>query len=551
MSKKSNRVFHQKKSLISMGIFVLFLLVLPLNILSLVVMHSMLTSARESLETSISASLVTYMKDLDNRMTTSYFTLYEILSDKNTVNYLNSSSSSPQDWHYVYDRYQVYRKISEIPSISDFADGFYFDLPETDDFLYVDLASGDYLTQSNAAQTIRSLPVVDGKWHLYTNEQYTYMIRTLQTENYSYGVVVNCYNRLPQFDYKNYQLSFSCTAPEEDAHNISTSASSQNSDCVITFTWPYNEFSRHINLWVYFILASLLLFLLDAPTLAFLFQKKVCNPLKELNQAHHEILLGNEDYQISREPTSLEFTEAYDSFNTMAKTLKELRLNKINRELAYKEMQLNNLQLQIRPHFLLNMMNLLYTLVQTQQFEVSQEMILYLSQYFRYMFRNGKDLNLFAKELDLIKSYLQVSAFQHPGAFTVSYQIDPIIELIRIPPLLIHNFVENIIHHALLPNRVVHIVLFGEYDDHMVTLQISDDGRGMPKEDVDMINNRTFPESDIGKHVGIRNSITRLHYYFGEKAHVIVESCPDIGTTFSIYIPYDLEEASDEAFDCK
>ena len=97
MSKKSNRVFHQKKSLISMGIFVLFLLVLPLNILSLVVMHSMLTSARESLETSISASLVTYMKDLDNRMTTSYFTLYEILSDKNTVNYLNSSSSSPQD----------------------------------------------------------------------------------------------------------------------------------------------------------------------------------------------------------------------------------------------------------------------------------------------------------------------------------------------------------------------------------------------------------------------------------------------------------------------
>ena len=85
----------------------------------------------------------------------------------------------------------------------------------------------------------------------------------------------------------------------------------------------------------------------------------------------------------------------------------------------------------------------------------------------------------------------------------------------------------------------------------MVTLQISDDGRGMPKEDVDMINNRTFPEGDIGKHVGIRNSITRLHYYFGEKAQVIVESCPDIGTTFSIYIPYDLEEASDEAFDCK
>lgn len=535
-----------------MTVFILVIMILPLNIISFIIMNTVLVNARNSVISSISTNLASYMKDLDNRLTSSYYYLYEIASSNYCRKYFSENAKSSDHWSFVYDRYQLYRELAETPSLSDYADGFYFSRPDINDFLFVDLNNSDTMTQDNMPDIIREHSFPDEKWHLYSTGKYTFMIRNIVHENFSYGVIVNCQNNLPKFDYDNYELYFSTEAPEEDHNYISCSLKSGISDCILNFVWPYSELTGNINLWVYFMLFCVIIYLLAIPALYSVFKKYVGKPLNELNHAHHELKVGNEDYLIEAAPNTLEFTVAYDGFNNMAKTLKDLRLEKINRELAYKEMQLNNLQLQIRPHFLLNMMNLLYTLVQNHETAGAQEMILYLSQYFRYMFRNGKDLNLFAREFNLIQNYLKVSALQHPGAFTVSYQIDPVIDLMRIPPLLIHNFVENIIHHALLPDRVVHIVLFGEYEDHMVTLQISDDGRGMPKENVEMINNRTFPLGDSGKHIGIRNSITRLHYYYGEQAQISVESYPSMGTTFSIYIPYDLEEeANDEAFDCK
>lgn len=535
-----------------MTVFILVIMILPLNIISFIIMNTVLENAKDSVISSISTNLASYMEDLDNRLNSSYYYLYEISSGDYCRKYYSNSEGSRTHWTFVYDRYQLYREISEMPFLNDYADGFYFSRPDIDDFLFVDLNNSDFINQENSSDLIRSLSIPDQKWHLYSDQEYAYMIRNMIQNDFSYGVIVNCENNLPAFDYDNYELLFSTTVPEKAYDLISCSQKSGVSDCILHFVWPYSELTGNINLWVYFMFLCVFIYLLAIPTLYHIFKKHVGKPLNELNHAHHELLIGNEDYLIETASNTLEFAKAYDGFNNMAKTLKDLRLEKINRELAYKEMQLNNLQLQIRPHFLLNMMNLLYTLVQNHETTGAQEMILYLSQYFRYMFRNGKDLNLFAKELDLIRNYLSVSRLQHPGAFTVSYQIDPVIDLMRIPPLLIHNFVENIIHHALLPDRVVHIVLFGEYEDHMVTLQISDDGRGMPGEDVEMINNRTFPDGNSGKHIGIRNSITRLHYYFGEQAQVTVESCPGMGTTFSIYIPYDLEEeTNDETFDRK
>lgn len=77
-------------------------------------------------------------------------------------------------------------------------------------------------------------------------------------------------------------------------------------------------------------------------------------------------------------------------------------------------------------------------------------------------------------------------------------------------------------------------------------MQISDDGRGMSAEDVDMINHCSFPAEQTGRHVGIRNSITRLNYYYDGQAAVEVESSPGEGTTFTITIPYNLEEEYDD-----
>ena len=61
-------------------------------------------------------------------------------------------------------------------------------------------------------------------------------------------------------------------------------------------------------------------------------------------------------------------------------------------------------------------------------------------------------------------------------------------------------------------------------------------------EAIEAINHITDIPIDDGRNVGIKNSIYRLKYYYGEAASVVCDSEINIGTTFTITIPYNLEE---------
>lgn len=169
-------------------------------------------------------------------------------------------------------------------------------------------------------------------------------------------------------------------------------------------------------------------------------------------------------------------------------------------------------------------------------------MVLFLSDYFRYLFRSGSELQLFSKERKLIEDYMRITKIYYPESFEVSYHLDPLLDLMRVPPLLFHSFMENIIAHALLPTRRIHIVFSGEYEDGSATFYISDDGKGIDADALYSINHITDLPINDGKNVGIKNSIYRLKYYYGEQASVECDSEPNVGTTFTIEIPYNLEE---------
>lgn len=533
----------RKHSLISKTIFILILMILPLNIISILIMEAVIENTTASIMTAITSNLKTCTTYLDRKIDNTNYLLYTILESPECIEYLKQAD----DWTYTFHRRQVYQQSLSDLTLVEAADNMYFYVPAKNDFLFIDNDIRDFLTYETVQEIVTDISFTDGKWHLcHLDDGSAYLIRNIALEKGFYGAIINCQTDLPTFDYNEYSLVFSSYFISQEKNMLSCSSDTTRADCYLTFSIPRNEIIGYVESWKYFLFFISLICLLIIPILFFIFRKNIIRPLNVLNHAHYELQIGNESYQIIADAKSAEFDTAYQAFNNMAQNLQQLRLEKTNRELAYKQMQLTNLQLQIRPHFLLNTMNLLFSLIQSRQTEAAQELVLYLSQYFRYMFRKGKELELFEKELDLIKKYLHISKFHYPDAFTVSYQIDPVVCLLRIPPLLFHNFVENIIQHALLPDRVVHIVLFGEYDNKTVTIQISDDGCGMSEDDILMINNRTFPPNQEGRHIGIRNSITRLDYYFNGQAAIIAESELHNGTTFTITIPCNLDEDNDK-----
>lgn len=207
-------------------------------------------------------------------------------------------------------------------------------------------------------------------------------------------------------------------------------------------------------------------------------------------------------------------------------------------------MELRNLQLQIRPHFLLNTFNLIFTLAQRKETEGIMDIVIYLSDYFRYIFRSEKELELFPKELELLKGYAGVAALRYPEQVIFSFEFDPEIMLVRVPPLLILNFVENSIKHGIRKGKKLHICVWGNYEENRVTFHIIDDGNGM-NEDVLLYNrkilNGELEPSDLGSHIGLYNSLKRLKYFYGEEATIEVDSTPGTETVFKIKFPYSLE----------
>ena len=285
-----------------------------------------------------------------------------------------------------------------------------------------------------------------------------------------------------------------------------------------------------------------LLYFALIPILLFFLRRTFFIPLQVLNNAHRQLERGDSGYRILPAAGSTEFKEAYGCFNRMASSLQTLQKEVVEKETENKQLQIDYLQLQIRPHFLLNSFNVLYTLIQRGSREPAQEMVLFLSEYFRYLFRSGSELQPFAQERAMIEDYLRITKIYYPESFEVSFLLDPQLDTLQVPPLLLHSFVENIIAHALLPNRKVHIVFSGEYEEGLAIFMISDDGAGIPPKAVEAINRAGDGPVTEGENVGIRNSALRLRHYYGPGASVRCESEEQVGTTFTITIPCLLED---------
>lgn len=170
-----------------------------------------------------------------------------------------------------------------------------------------------------------------------------------------------------------------------------------------------------------------------------------------------------------------------------------------------------------------------------------QKIMLYLSDYFRYMFRSDKELELFGKEQKLIEGYINMTQIRYPNSIEIEYKYDPEISFVRIPPLLLHNFVENIIKHVVQSGIVTHISLIGEYREGVVYLKVIDDGPGMSPDQKQEIDKNMRSGIMTGNGVGMANAYRRLKYFYGEEADITILSELGVGTTVLIKFPYNLE----------
>ncbi len=287
--------------------------------------------------------------------------------------------------------------------------------------------------------------------------------------------------------------------------------------------------------WVLLTLSLGCLFFL--PLIYKILRIEVLEPTDRLAHALNELRDGNEDYRIHE--TSLRYSDEmlllFDAFDQSAEQQKRLR----ERDVQLVRTELDNLRLQVNPHMLLNSYNLIFALAQSKDYQRIQDYSLLLVQYFRYVLRKNDDFVPLGKEIAFIENYVEIQAIRHPGAFHYTSKVQAPCERALIPPLLVENFVENSMKHALSPGKTVEILLDIKREEDKVLIAVSDSGNGIAPEILEKLRSgEPYVDPAGNKHIGIWNSMRRVELFYGEKASFEIDSAPSEGTSMILKIPY-------------
>lgn len=324
---------------------------------------------------------------------------------------------------------------------------------------------------------------------------------------------------------------------EANPRNIALISLLGQSDLSFSCIYPPSAFQSRISAGIYVLLVLSILSVVAAPILVGYYYRQIYRPVSDLRTAIRRVSDGELDYRVPVDPNvrSNEFAELSSYFNGMMDEVRETKLDVYEMQIQKQELQLSYYSQQIRPHFILNCLNLIYT-TGGKKWDYAKEMILNLTSYFRYIVNIRRNEIGLGEEMEFLKTYLRIEKQRLGDFFYSVVSWDHEQDQAPIPPLSLSTFVENSIRHALSPEDRCFLAVDAAVQEGRLRIRISDSGAGFPEEVLRALE--TYLESGavtdkLG--TGIINSIERFRILYPEEAVITFRN--DGGAVTEISIP--------------
>lgn len=178
---------------------------------------------------------------------------------------------------------------------------------------------------------------------------------------------------------------------------------------------------------------------------------------------------------------------------------------------AIAEARLQALQARIRPHFLFNSINAVLSLIRNQP-KRAETALEDMSDLFRVLMSENRDLVPLAEEISLCHKYLDLEKLRLEDRLKITWQIDDMPSDAMIPPLILQPLLENAVYHGIEP-----LPEGGEITVNIYTKL---------KELYIVISNPYAPQNDkhIGNKMAMKNIKERLQLHFDWESSLKTES---------------------------
>jgi sensor histidine kinase YesM len=221
---------------------------------------------------------------------------------------------------------------------------------------------------------------------------------------------------------------------------------------------------------------------------------------------------------------------AYENFrDQMQATNLRLRTQELEKERALKlatEASLASLESRLHPHFLFNTLNTISALI-TEDPPLADVMVGRLASLLRASLDACHQRRIpLADELKLVTDYLEIEQARCRERLTYTIEVEPGLEHLPVPPLILQPVVENSVKFAVLPRPAGgRIKISARLSAGRLELETWDDGSG-------------FGEESIPRDRGLDNLRARLAALYGGEAQLSVGR-RDGGMVVSARIPVD------------
>ena len=265
----------------------------------------------------------------------------------------------------------------------------------------------------------------------------------------------------------------------------------------------------------------LLAFFLDIAFYAYVmsyYKQNIAKPLKTLKAgiAAIESLPQTGSLGIS------ELNEANSALAALKTQLETIEVQYYKSQVDLVKTELDYFMLQIKPHFFINCLNIIHSMIQKESYLSAQEFCVHLSHYIRYLFSDSLQCVPLKDELAHLNLYLKIQNIRSHSDLFIDENVSSNAENALVPTLLLVTFVENSIKHSALHSENLVVDLSAnriqKNDRDYLSIMISDNGIGFPESYIAQFNSGAIGSSvssDSVHNIGIQNIYKRMSLLYG------------------------------------
>ena len=288
--------------------------------------------------------------------------------------------------------------------------------------------------------------------------------------------------------------------------------------------------------------------------------------LGQVNSFYNNLIEYKDTERFAGDMGVEEFAEAGKVLNQRSEEISQLKISVYEEQINRQKVELDYAQLQIRPHFYINCLNIIHSMAQERLTGEIQAFVVYISRYFRYIFKKGMVPVTVEKELEFTETYLKILECMNDTKYRYEVFCEEGLSAVRIPPLLIQTFVENAVKHNLDDVEGCEICVHvervcgsgqaaqtrmpdadktggdiclaenGGSGGEWMRITVCDNGSGFDDVTLEHFDAGDYGEEGSGYHIGIRNAVERMKMIYGERARVVFSNLPDGGARVELFL---------------